>query len=511
MPDSIADRYYLDYLKSAYRFPRSILNVPKAAWVLDTLRALPRGARILDAGCGAGQITRPLTRDYRVTGVDVQADAIAWCRRQTPEALRPSPRRRALSAVEGQGFVPEYRVADLQALPHATGTFDAAVFCNAIEHLVDPHPMLAELARVMKPGGIMLLTTENCDSWLWVFAENTWYRVFGGNCKPYSPEVHPQRYTPSSFRADVQRHLEVETLFLGVYGMEMFMLARKAAPARPRAGRRRAKRVVVVMPAYNAAKTLEKTYHDIPAGVVHQVILVDDFSRDDTVAVARRLRLKTFTHTQNTGYGGNQKTCYREALKAGADVVVMLHPDYQYDSRCIPELVAPILSGRADFVMGSRIIGEGALKGGMPLWKYVANRFLTSAENLVLNQRFSDLHTGFRAYSRRFLLSVPFPLNDDDFHFDTQVIAQGSIKGFPATEIPIPTRYFAEASSVGFRAGVRYGLQTLRVMLQLTLQRLGLRRWEYLERDLFDVLDEEERAAVFGPGARPAAGRLYRR
>jgi len=511
MTDSSSDKYYLDYLKSAYSFPRSILNVPKTEWVLNTLRALPRGARILDAGCGAGQITRPLVRDHRITGVDVQADAIDWCHRQTPEALKPSARRKAQAEVAGQGFVPEYRVADLQALPYAAGTFDAVVFCNAIEHLVDPQPMLAELARVMKPGGIMLLTTENCDSWLWVFAENTWYRAFGGNCKPYLPEVHPQRYTPSSFRSDVQQHLDVETLFLGVYGMEMFMVARKAAPARAAAERKRRKKVVVVMPAYNAAKTLEKTYHDIPAGVVHEVILVDDFSKDETVAVARRLRLKTFTHAQNTGYGGNQKTCYRQALKAGADVVVMLHPDYQYDSRCIPEMIAPILSGRADFVMGSRIIGEGALKGGMPLWKYVANRFLTSAENMVLSQRFSDLHTGFRAYSRRFLLSVPFPLNDDDFHFDTQVIAQGSIKGFPATETPIPTRYFSEASSVCFRTSVRYGLQTLRVMLELSLQRLGLGRFEYLERDLFDVLDAKERKAIFGPGAQPAAGRLYRR
>jgi glycosyltransferase involved in cell wall biosynthesis len=510
MSDSTADKYYLNYLKSAYSFPRSILNLPKTEWVLGALRALPRGARILDAGCGAGQITRPLMRDHRITGVDVQADAIDWCQRQTPEALRPAGRRKPQSEVAGQGFVPEYKVADLQALPYARGSFDAVVFCNAIEHLVDPHPMLAELAWVMKPGGIMLLTTENCDSWLWVFAENTWYRVFGGNCKPYLPEVHPQRYTPTSFRSDVQRHLEVETLFLGVHGMEMFMLARKPFPARPARPRGKQK-VVVVMPAYNAAKTLEKTYHDIPAGVVHQVILVDDFSKDDTVGVARRLRLKTFTHTQNTGYGGNQKTCYREALKAGADVVVMLHPDYQYDSRCIPEMITPILAGRADFVMGSRIIGEGALKGGMPLWKYVANRFLTSAENLVLNQRFSDLHTGFRAYSRRFLMSVPFMLNDDDFHFDTQVIAQGNIKGFPSTEIPIPTRYFSEASSVGFRTSVRYGLQTLRVMLQLSLQRLGLKRWDYLDRDLFDVLDAKDRKAIFGPKAKAAAGRLYRR
>jgi glycosyltransferase involved in cell wall biosynthesis len=271
------------------------------------------------------------------------------------------------------------------------------------------------------------------------------------------------------------------------------------------------KKVVVVLPAYNAARTLARTVAEIPRDIVDDVILTDDASRDETAELAEKLGLHTLRHDRNKGYGGNQKTCYREALKAGADVVVMLHPDYQYDSRCIPEMITPILAGRADFVMGSRIIGEGALKGGMPLWKYVANRFLTSAENLVLNQRFSDLHTGFRAYSRRFLMSVPFMLNDDDFHFDTQVIAQGNIKGFPSTEIPIPTRYFSEASSVGFRTSVRYGLQTLRVMLQLSLQRLGLKRWDYLDRDLFDVLDAKDRKAIFGPKAKAAAGRLYRR
>jgi glycosyltransferase involved in cell wall biosynthesis len=271
----------------------------------------------------------------------------------------------------------------------------------------------------------------------------------------------------------------------------------------PRLSKRKAK-VIVVMPAYNAAKTLERTYHDIPKGVVDEVILVDDFSKDDTVQIARRLKLKTIMHPQNKGYGGNQKTCYREALISGADVVVMLHPDYQYDSRLIPEMIAPILNGRADFVMGSRIIGEGALKGGMPIWKYAANRFLTTTENFVLNQRFSDLHTGFRAYSRRFLLAVPFLLNDDDFHFDTQVIAQANVKGLPTTEIPIPTRYFKEASSVGFGTSVRYGLHTLKVMAQLLAHKQSWWRQEYLAKDLWDVLSDSDRKALFGKSGRPA-------
>ena len=167
-------------------------------------------------------------------------------------------------------------------------------------------------------------------------------------------------------------------------------------------------RVIVVMPAYNAAKTLERTYRDLPKDVIDKVILVDDVSQDETVEIARRLGLKVIVHVQNKGYGGNQKTCYLEALKDGADIVVMLHPDYQYDSTLVPELIAPIVAGRADMVLGSRFLGEGALKGGMPLYKYIANRFLTIVENLVLGLHLSEAHTGFRAYRRELLETIPF-------------------------------------------------------------------------------------------------------
>jgi glycosyltransferase involved in cell wall biosynthesis len=259
-------------------------------------------------------------------------------------------------------------------------------------------------------------------------------------------------------------------------------------------------KVIVVMPAYNAAKTVEKTYHDIPKGVVHEVILVDDVSKDDTIAVAKKLPIRVVVHRENKGYGGNQKTCYTEALIAGADVVVMLHPDYQYDSRVIPYMIQPILDGHADFVMGSRIIGEGALVGGMPLWKFIANRFLTTVENLVLNRKFSDLHTGFRAYSRRLLCDIPFVLNSDNFVFDSQVIAQVNYRGYTATEVPIPTRYFAEASSVNFRTSTVYGFATLWVMAQLALQKLGLRRFAWLEARLEDAISRPYAEKIFGKG-----------
>jgi glycosyltransferase involved in cell wall biosynthesis len=258
-------------------------------------------------------------------------------------------------------------------------------------------------------------------------------------------------------------------------------------------------KVIVVMPAYNAAKTLEKTYRDIPKGTVSGVILVDDVSRDQTVDVARHLPIKVVVHRENRGYGGNQKTCYTEALLSGADVVVMLHPDYQYDSRLIPQMVSPIIDGQADFVMGSRIIGDGALKGGMPWWKFLANRALTLVENLILNRKYSDLHTGFRAYSRRLLCDVPYVLNSDDFVFDSQMIAQANFKGYAATEIPVPTRYFAEASSIGFRTSAVYGIKTLWVMGQLALQKLGVASFPWLEATLKDVIGRDHRARIFGP------------
>jgi glycosyltransferase involved in cell wall biosynthesis len=223
-------------------------------------------------------------------------------------------------------------------------------------------------------------------------------------------------------------------------------------------------RVIVVMPAYNAAQTLVRTYSDIPAGVVDHVILVDDLSRDDTVSIAKLLDLQVVVHRQNTGYGGNQKTCYDTALAEGAEVVVMLHPDYQYDATRIPELIAPILGGEADMMLGSRFLGD-PLAGGMPRWKYVANRFLTEAQNRVYGLRVSEYHTGFRAYSRRVLEAIDYHTNSDDFVFDQELVGQVVRAGFRIGEIPVPTRYFAEASSVNFRRSVVYGLATLRTLV----------------------------------------------
>jgi glycosyltransferase involved in cell wall biosynthesis len=237
------------------------------------------------------------------------------------------------------------------------------------------------------------------------------------------------------------------------------------------------RRVVIVMPAYNAAKTLERTYADIPHAIVDRIILVDDVSRDQTVDIARNLGLEVIVHRQNRGYGGNQKTCYAAALEAGADVVVMLHPDYQYDATRIPALVEPILAGAADLMLGSRFLGD-PLAGGMPRWKYLSNRFLTIVENLAFGLRLSEYHTGLRAYSRHLLETIPYQLNSDDFVFDQELIAQVVAAGMRNRigEVAVPTRYFEEASSVGFRRSVVYGLSTLRVVARYLLHRLRLRR-----------------------------------
>jgi glycosyltransferase involved in cell wall biosynthesis len=230
------------------------------------------------------------------------------------------------------------------------------------------------------------------------------------------------------------------------------------------------------MPAYNAAKTLAKTVGEIPRDIVDELLLVDDASSDDTVEVANRLGLTVFRHQANFGYGRNQKTCYREALKRGADVVVMVHPDYQYSPLLIVPMAGMVAYGEYDTVIGSRILGVGALVGGMPLYKYISNRFLTLAQNLLLNFKLSEYHTGFRSFSREVLESLPLEGNSDDFVFDNQMLAQVIFAGYRLGELSTPTRYFPEASSINFQRSVKYGFGVLRTSLIYRGQRWGLVR-----------------------------------
>lgn len=245
------------------------------------------------------------------------------------------------------------------------------------------------------------------------------------------------------------------------------------------------KKIVLVMPAYNAAKTVSRTYAEIPHDIVDEVLLVDDASPDETVAVAQTLGIRTMAHERNTGYGGNQKTCYSAALDLGADIVIMLHPDYQYTPRLVEAMVSPIARGVFDCMLGSRILSNGALIGGMPLYKYASNRALTLLQNLLGGHKLSEYHTGYRAYSRQVLTSINFQKNSDNFIFDNQFLAQILYAGFRVGEITCPTRYADDSSSISFRNSVRYGLGVLGVSLELFLQRTGLK-----ESPLFAALKD---------------------
>jgi glycosyltransferase involved in cell wall biosynthesis len=243
------------------------------------------------------------------------------------------------------------------------------------------------------------------------------------------------------------------------------------------------KKIVVVMPAYNAEKTLVRTYEEIPKDIVDDIILTDDRSHDRTVEVARSLGIKVFVHTENLGYGGNQKTCYCEALKAGADVVVMLHPDYQYPPKLITSMAALITSGIFDVVLGSRILGNKALEGGMPLYKYIANRLLTLAENNMISQKMSEYHTGYRAFSREVLVTLPILENSDDFVFDNQMLLQAFYFGFRVAEITCPSSYTKDSSSINFFRSLVYGCGVLNTAWQYMLQKHRLAAFPIFDKN----------------------------
>lgn len=248
------------------------------------------------------------------------------------------------------------------------------------------------------------------------------------------------------------------------------------------------KKIVVVMPAYNAEQTLEKTYNEIPHSIVDQVILVDDFSTDDTTELAQKLGISiVIRHEQNKGYGGNQKTCYDRALAEGADIVVMLHPDYQYTPLLLEAMTYPIAHNLFDVMMASRILGKGARAGGMPLYKYIANRFLTLFQNILMGQKLSEYHSGYRAYSKEVLETIPYHQNSDDFVFDNELLGQVTYANYSIGEVTCPTKYFAEASSINFRRSVKYGMGVLRVSLTFRLH-----CWKMGSYTIFKALDSKK-------------------
>jgi glycosyltransferase involved in cell wall biosynthesis len=236
------------------------------------------------------------------------------------------------------------------------------------------------------------------------------------------------------------------------------------------------KKIIAVLPAYNAAKTLKLTLDDIPEGTVDEIILVDDASKDETVSIAKQLGLIVFVHAENKGYGANQKTCYKEALALDADIVIMIHPDHQYNPKLVPQMLAPLINDECDAVFGSRMLNrQEALDGGMPKWKFLANIFLTKIENFVLGIKLSEYHSGFRAYSRNVLQTLPLEKNSDDFVFDTEIIVQLVANNFKIQEIPINTSYFKDASSISLKRSIKYGLDILKTLIKYKLEKLHLR------------------------------------
>jgi glycosyltransferase involved in cell wall biosynthesis len=243
------------------------------------------------------------------------------------------------------------------------------------------------------------------------------------------------------------------------------------------------KKIVIVLPAYNAEKTLKQTIDEIPMDIVDEVVLVDDASKDKTIEVANELGIRhIIRHEKNKGYGGNQKSCYDKALELGADIAIMLHPDYQYTPKLIPAMASIISGGLYDVVIASRILGRGALKGGMPMYKYISNRFLTMVENWLVNDKLSEYHTGYRAFSREVLLKINYHANSDDFVFDNQMLSQIIYAGYPIAEVTCPTKYFAEASSINLKRSIVYGLGVLRTSWRHFLQRKGLAKFEIYKK-----------------------------
>lgn len=467
----------------------------QARIVLERLGRYKNGGLLLDIGCGPGfLLDEARKKGWEVEGLDLSE----WAARQARERFGIEVRQGTLE----ESTFPERR-------------FDAVVMNDVIEHLADPKAALRRIRRILKNDGVLYLSTPDIDSvlsrvlggrwWginkyhLYYFSKDTLEKYFsevGFRRLRYAsyPRVFSLRYWakrlesyPSPlawpFRvlargAWADRRLKI------VLHDQIDVVARKSQTLEsvfddddPVAAPFEAKpKVIAVLPAYNAERTLERTVADIPREVVDEILLVDDCSRDRTVEIAKRLGLTVYRHDHNRGYGGNQKTCYERALEHGADIVVMVHPDYQYDPRIIPQLIEPIRQGRADAVFGSRMMKGGALVGGMPLWKHNANVLLTAFENVMLGTYLTEFHSGFRAYSARLLRRVRFQQNSDGFVFDTQIIVQALANRFKIEEIPIRTRYFEAASSIRLGPSVLYGLGIVREMVSYALHAKGLCR-----------------------------------
>lgn len=456
--------------------------------------------RILEIGCAAGfLLDEAKKKGWEVYGAELSEWACKYAKDRFGIDV-------FCGNIEGVGF--------------ESGSFDAVILADAIEHLLNPKKTLMEVRRILKPEGILFINTPDMDSLVSRLLNAKWWGINQFHIYYFTKKTLNELLTSAGFKimkwSGYPRTFTFSYWFARLTGYSSFFkpfaflqkipfIAKSlltidtsdqiAVFARKRrsivdlqdiekAGLKdaeRHKKVVVVLPAYNASKTLELTVKDIPKDIVDEIILVDDASTDNTVEIAEKLGLIVFKHDRNKGYGGNQKTCYINALERGADIIIMVHPDYQYDPKVIPELVRPILEGRADAVFGSRMLKGGALEGGMPLWKHNANIILTAIENVTLGTYLSEYHSGFRAYSREVLGRIRFQDNSDNFVFDTEIIVQVILNYFRVDEIPIRTRYFEEASVISFKAGLWYGLGILGTLFKVFLHKNNIIRFKQFE------------------------------
>ena len=460
----------------------------RAVRILEKISKIKKRGKLLQIGSGSGFLLDEAQKmGWEVQGVDLSVLAGDYCRGRFKFPVF-------------KGTVEEARFGDR--------TFDVIVINDVLAQMRDPKAVLQETRRILKNDGILYLSTPDIDSFWSRFLESQWWGIHNRHLFYFSKKTLKTFFSVIGFRT--QTYLPYPRVFslrywamrleaypawirwpwemlshigslgdkklsivlhdqIGVIARKVHRLDSVIADEPKEEAPIKKQKVMVVLPAYNAEKTLERTVADIPKDCVDSILLVDDCSKDGTVELARKIGLLVYPHKINRGYGGNQKTCYARALEHGADVVVMCHPDYQYDPKIIPQMIEPILRGRADAVFGSRMMKGGALEGGMPLWKHNANILLTAFENVVLGTYLTEFHSGFRAYSARLLRTINLEANSDNFVFDTEIIVQILANHFKIEEVPIRTRYFEEASSIRLWPSIVYGLGILRIMLEYTL------------------------------------------
>ncbi|MFA6078279.1 MAG: methyltransferase domain-containing protein [Candidatus Omnitrophota bacterium] len=453
--------------------------------ILHELKRLKKSGKLLDVGCGTGfLLDEAKSAGWDVYGVDLSKWAIEYAHKELG--------------------IENVLQGTLKNADYPPNNFDVVILKDAIEHLTDPKETLVEIRRILKSDGILCVNTPDIGSFLSRVLRAKWWGVKQSHLYYFTRKSLANMLNEAGFvPVKVKTHARTFSLKYwaqkakdynkAIYKICSYLMKRKIVKnglvkidlgdqvevyarkmrklkylkeleVTPKISEHKKLKVVAVLPAYNAAGTLKKTVADIPRSIVDDIILVDDRSSDDTVHVAKELGIKVLVHKHNRGYGGNQKTCYKKALEEGAGIVVMVHPDYQYDPKAIPEMVEPIMEGRADAVFGSRMMKGGALEGGMPLWKHNVNIMLTALENVVFGVYLTEYHSGFRAYSAKALESIKFELNSDGFIFDTEIITQILLHRLKIEEVPIRTRYFDEASTIKLWPSILYGLGILKTL-----------------------------------------------